>query len=191
MMKSWDEVWPLVGPIQGWLGQAQARILFDLARTAHTVVELGAWKGRSTAALGFGVPPGGAVWTVDGFHGSADERIPGGPQAEVLGLVGGTLPEFARVMDALGLLGDPVRVIVADHVEAAAAFRLPVDLLFIDGEHTTEATAAAFRAWSPHLSPEAVVVFHDLQFTTVRTAIEQVLGLHVEEAWSMAIWRRP
>ena len=186
-MRTWEQVWALVSRVPGWLGEAQAEILWKLAAPARVVVELGSWKGRSALALALGVRPGAQVWSVDLFHGSADERLPGGPQEEVLGLPGGTLPDFARNLDQY--LGDPVRVIVADHVEAAAAFALPVDLLFVDGEHTIQATVATFRAWAPRLAPGAVVVFHDLQMPTVRAAIACGLNLQVEEIAYLGIWR--
>jgi len=35
------------------------------------------------------------------------------------------------------------------------------DLLFIDGSHSRDDTAAAFRAWRDHLVPRARIVFHD------------------------------
>ena len=47
----------------------------------------------------------------------------------------------------------------------------PIGLLFIDGEHTTEAVLDDHGAWAPHLAPDAMVVFHDRRLPAVRTAI--------------------
>jgi hypothetical protein len=73
----------------------------------------------------------------------------------------------------------------------------PVDLLFIDSSHEHDETLASFAAWSPALTPDAVVVFHDYtnpQYPGVRTAVEE-LGLHGETLFGdgptgMFVWRR-
>jgi MMP 1-O-methyltransferase len=46
-------------------------------------------------------------------------------------------------------------------VEVAANWDQPVGLLFIDGLHTYNGVRSDIDAWTPHLTPDARVAFHD------------------------------
>ncbi len=58
---------------------------------------------------------------------------------------------------------------VEDYVEiirdysgnAAKNWTLPIDLLFIDGDHSYEGVKSDWEAFAPHVNPFGVVVFHD------------------------------
>ncbi len=53
-------------------------------------------------------------------------------------------------------------IIVATSVQAAADWDGPeIGLLVIDGEHRFDPVLADFRAWKPHLAPDATVAFDD------------------------------
>lgn len=65
----------------------------------------------------------------------------------------------------------------------------PVELLYLDGRHTCEATAAAFKAWRPALAPRALVALHDYgepAFPGVAEAVAQ-LGLQGEVAGTLFV----
>jgi predicted O-methyltransferase YrrM len=66
-----------------------------------------------------------------------------------------------------------------------------VDLLFIDGSHQREDTAATFHVWEPQLVPRATVAFHDYgrNWPGVAQAIED-LGLDGEVDGLLFVWRR-
>jgi len=69
---------PLIDPIQGWLDPNAGGVLYQLARLrapVPTVVELGSWKGRSTAWLGMGLLDRGEgrVVAVDTWAGTSNE----------------------------------------------------------------------------------------------------------------------
>ena len=41
--------------IDGWLTEREARLLYDLAKSATgPIIEIGSWRGRSTTVLGHG-----------------------------------------------------------------------------------------------------------------------------------------
>lgn len=48
-----------------------------------------------------------------------------------------------------------------DSAEIGRAFTLPVDYLFIDGDHTEEGVRADCQAWLPHMRSNGYVLFHD------------------------------
>lgn len=176
-----------VDAIPGWLALSEASALYDAASRATVVVELGSWKGRSTAALALASKGRGRVYAVDHWCGSADERTSTHREA-VDGLPFAVYRQFLANLSRLDVLGDPVIPVVSDHVAAAAVVREPVDLLFVDGEHTERAVLEQLAAWRPRLAAGATVMFHDSHFPEVARAIA---GLHitVTTVKSLAIWR--
>jgi predicted O-methyltransferase YrrM len=40
-------------------------------------------------------------------------------------------------------------------------WRDPIDFLFIDGDHAYEAVRRDYEDWSPHVTPDGVMLFHD------------------------------
>lgn len=151
---TWAEVWPAIDSVEGWLTEKEARALYELARKpdVHRIVELGSYKGRSAAALACGWihnthsgerPP---IWAVDLWK--EDEA----------------LRYFKRRRDELGLTG---AMYMARLHTAAAAFdwramnKEPLDLVFIDADHSYEGCRADFEAWAPLVRPGGFVAFHD------------------------------
>ena len=56
--------------IEGWLSAREAGLLYDLARAARQpIVEIGCWRGRSTAALALGSAAGHRqpIYCIDPF----------------------------------------------------------------------------------------------------------------------------
>lgn len=48
-----------------------------------------------------------------------------------------------------------------DSVEFAKTWDKPIDVLFIDGDHSYEGCKKDIEAWFPHLVPNGVALFHD------------------------------
>ncbi|HNV11833.1 MAG TPA: class I SAM-dependent methyltransferase [Propionibacteriaceae bacterium] len=180
--------------IEGWLTGAQANVLRGIVAElpgAPVIVELGSWKGRSTVVLGLAAQArGGRVYAVDNWQGSVGERHSAHREAQT----GAVYDQFLRNINSRGV-GDVVTPCTGDVVEVAFSFAeiaagAEVDLLFLDADHGTDATMAAFRAWEPHLKPGGTVVFHDADWVSVGRAIQQ-LGLDVIQRDKMAIWTKP
>lgn len=121
------------------------------------VVEIGSFRGKSTAYLAAGARDGfGAkVFAVDPWD------LPG----NIYGKHGFTAPEiredFERQIRACRLWSrvTPMRSFSTD---AARDWSGPkVGLLFIDGDHTERAVRADVKAWTPHLADGAVICFDD------------------------------
>lgn len=142
--------------IDGWLSEAEAVHLFHLAREVREgcIVEVGSYRGRSTAALGFGSQAG---------HGVPVYAIE--PHETFGGVYGGDFgwpdrDSFFRTMVELGLTRT-VRLVNLSSEVVAPAWPHPVDLLWIDGDHRYEGVRRDVDCWEPRLLPNATVVFDD------------------------------
>ncbi|WP_052865640.1 class I SAM-dependent methyltransferase [Streptomyces niger] len=138
----------------------------DAGALGLPLIEIGTYCGRSTllladAARAAGVP---AV-TVDHHRGS-EEQQPGWDyhDPEVVDAEVGrmdTLPAFRRTLHAAGL-EDHVLALVGRSPQAAALWRAPAGLVFIDGGHTDEHATADYEGWAPHVAPGGLLVIHDV-----------------------------
>jgi len=154
--QEWPEHLQPVKSIRGWLSQKQAQLLYDHAAAVREgcIVEIGSYRGRSTAALALGAMAGGGapVFAIE-------------PHEEFHGPLGGEFgPEdrraFFRNMVRLELYRQ-VRLVNLPSVVVARGWERPIGFLWIDGDHTYEAARADFLSWKPHLLPGAVVAFDD------------------------------
>jgi predicted O-methyltransferase YrrM len=139
--------------IEGWLSDAQGRALFDAAASstgAGVIVEIGSWKGRSTTWLAAGARLAGQrVYAVDPHRGSRED-----PGAD-------TLNEFLGNLARNGL-ADVVEPLVMSSEEAAASMTRPIEVLFIDGDHSYQGVRRDAELWLPRLMDGGKVLFHDV-----------------------------
>jgi predicted O-methyltransferase YrrM len=139
--------------VDGWLSDAQGRALFRAAAETTgrgAIVEIGSWKGRSTTWLASGARlAGGRVYAIDPHCRSREH-----PSAE-------TLDEFLGNLARNGL-ADIVEPLVMTSEAAAAHIEGPVELLFIDGDHSYEAVRRDAELWLPRLIEGGTVMFHDV-----------------------------
>jgi len=151
------------GPIEEFLGRTEgmtsleeAKLLYELAREVRSgcIVEVGAYRGRSTVALGRG--------SLDGH------RVPVfaiEPHQSFTGVLGGRFGSadagaFYRAMLETGCY-HVVRLVSLSSEQVVQGWRLPVALLWVDGDHRYEGVRRDFESWRPHLIKGATVVFDD------------------------------
>ncbi|AUX19863.1 hypothetical protein SOCEGT47_003160 [Sorangium cellulosum] len=148
-----------VDPVQGWFSEEAGLAYRALVRSIHggAMVEVGSWKGLSTAYVGrLAARRGVALHCVDAWEGSSDayaarysallaaEDVPGA---------------FEANMEALGLRPIVHRLASTD---AAARFaEASLDLVFLDASHDAAAVLADLEAWWPRLKPGAILAGHD------------------------------
>ena len=58
-------------------------------------------------------------------------------------------------------VADRVEIVRKTSIEAAVGWNRPIDLLFIDGDHTYEGVKKDWELFSPHVTKFGVVLFHD------------------------------
>lgn len=141
------------------------RQLAALVPADRAIVELGAFKGRSTGWLAWGADEGhGAhVYSVDPWETGS---IPDGYRDHAPSVAEYTLSETRRAYEAhLDEAGvrPLVTTVQATAAEAARDYDGPkVGLLWHDALHTAKAVSEDLRAWLPHLADSAVIVLHDV-----------------------------
>jgi predicted O-methyltransferase YrrM len=143
--------------IDGWLSESQGRALYDAAATTTgrgAIVEIGSWKGRSTTWLAAGAKMAGRrVYAIDRHVGSRED-----PAAN-------TWPDFIGNISRAGV-ADAVEPLVMSSVEAANVIQGPVELLFIDGDHSYGGVKQDAEIWLPRLAEGGIVLFHDATAAT-------------------------
>jgi predicted O-methyltransferase YrrM len=128
----------------------EAALLFRLARDARSgpFAEIGRFKGGSTLVFAAALPTGVELWSYD-LHVALRPDMPG----EQLD---------AELRDALSRYGlaDKVHLQVADS-RTVDPPPDPLELLFIDGDHSYEGARTDFNRWGAFVRPGGHLLFHD------------------------------
>lgn len=184
--------------VQGWLAVGEGRALYKLARhaTPAVIVEIGSWRGRSTAYLAAARRDvgDGVVVAVDTWQGS--------PESEAHRAIlreydpDQLFEEFRSNIAALDLSSfvHPVRgssTVVAGVWPSLRATDAGVGVLFVDGSHEYEAVRADVASWWPHLAPGAFVALHDVPDWPGPAQVVDELTAAVKPEWAAAIDLEP
>jgi len=152
-MRDIEEVSRIAGTVEGWLSDAQGCALYTAAAACTgrgAIVEIGSWKGRSTVWLARGARRAGrSVHAIDPHVGSREA-----PEAS-------TLEAFQANIYRAGA-GDHVAAMVMTSADAERVLEGPVELLFVDGDHSPDGAASDADLWLPRVMTGGVVMFHDV-----------------------------
>ena len=135
--------------------EAEAAVLARLAAGARRVVELGVYEGSSAVVLCRALGPGSELHLVDPFVDERGSALRAGARAT---------PAATRraVGRAHGAGGPRLHWHVARSQELGRSWSGgPVDLLFIDGEHSLEGCREDFEVWREHVTEAGAIAFHD------------------------------
>lgn len=131
-----------------------AWLLYGLARALRpaTCVEIGSASGWSTCHVGLALRENvhGRLFAIDP-HATTGWNDPGRSDSFVT---------LQRNLRRCGV-ANYVEVVRQTSVDAARGWSRPIDLLFIDGDHSYAGVRRDWELFSPHLSPFGVAVFHD------------------------------
>ena len=132
---------------------AESALLAELAAGRRRVVEVGVYEGSSALVLVDALPRDAELHLVEPFG--------SGPWP---GVMNPATERAARAVvgRAARRRGGP-RVIwhVALSEQAAAGWVAPVDLVFVDGDHSEQACRLDWELWHPFVEPGGVIAFHD------------------------------
>jgi len=140
--------------VSGHLRLIEGLFLFDQALRVPpggTVVEIGSYLGRSTT-----------------FIAAALARIAGFPKVHAVDTftgIGVPGEDGRSTLLAFQVNTAPYRDLIVIHQayahEIAEFWKYPIDMLFIDGDHSFEGCSQDIMAWVRHLSKGGLVCFHD------------------------------
>ena len=143
-------------PFYGWLGwrpalaqhtAAEHAALQRWARGRSAIVELGVAEGVSALAMREVMAADANLYLVDPFHLS---RIPA---------LNFTKRVARRAVNSCGS-GKAFWIQKFSH-EAVVGWNTPIDLLFIDGDHSESGVERDWDDWSPFVKKGGVAIFHD------------------------------
>lgn len=148
-----------VDGIDGWLTNPEQNLLYTLAKNCKdkgVIVEIGSWKGKSTACLGFGSRDSGKntkIISIDPHIGSPFEQ-------QLFDKPIWTFEEFKKNMKK-AKLDDLITAHVATSEEIAKKWKKPIALLWIDGSHVYKDVKKDFKLWFPHIIDGGIIVMDD------------------------------
>ena len=160
--------------LQGYLQVREFRGLEYIASTFSSgerldVVEIGAFCGKSTVAIGSGLSKrgdGSKVYSIDWHKGSPENlRDPS---------FKGTLDLFRQNIDRYGL-HDSVHEVVGRSENVVDSVPDRIDVLWIDGQHEYEAVQRDFALYEKKVKRNGLVLFHDAYKVDVWTGPLRVI----------------
>ncbi len=149
--------------VSGYLHELEGRFLYWLARRVPPgglALEVGSFKGKSSGFLAAGLPTGARLACVDTWQ---NDAMPYDARGDVLA-------EFKANLRAYE---DRVEICRGRSSAVAAGWHRPIDLLFVDGEHSYEGCSGDLKAWTRFVSPGGWIALHDSSEEGVRSAIDQ------------------
>jgi SAM-dependent methyltransferase len=173
--------------IQGWFNfRGVYENAVREAKSGAQFVEVGCWKGRSTAFLGVEILKSGKKITlhcVDHFLGSDEEVHQSDPE------VGALLRVFEK--NTTPLKGLDLEVHVMESVDAADQFKDgSVDFVWLDAGHDYESVKRDIEAWLPKVKPGGMIGGDDFPMQGVAKAVKEFGDheLHIENGWT--VWTK-
>jgi MMP 1-O-methyltransferase len=151
-----------VNGVKGYLTFQDVVFLFNLASElplSGTYVEIGSWLGLSTIAFSTGllanVNVGARVYSVDTWNGSPEHQS----LAEIRNQT--ALETYNRNIQEAGI-STYVTAVRGESSNLARSWKHgPIDMLFVDGDHSYDACLGDLECWSPLLAPRGRILGHD------------------------------
>lgn len=165
------------GDIQGWFDFDD---IYDQAvnkaKTGSIFVEIGCWKGRSTAYLAESIKKSKKniiLYAVDTFGGTPDNY----QQNKHLIRMGESLYNtFIRNMIACNANVFPIKL---PSIEASDMFKdKSIDFVFIDGDHSYIAIKKDIETWYSKLKIGGILAGHDYKMPEVEKAVNEFAEQH-------------
>lgn len=149
------DVWK-ISSIEGMVSMDECMLLYEAAAAVSSgvIVEVGSYRGQSTAALALGSLRGARVpvYAIE-------------PHEEFRGVLGATFGPADRVAFFRNMLragtSRLVRLVNLSSEHVVSGWPHSVTLLWIDGDHRYDAVRRDFDTWRPFLADDALVAFHD------------------------------
>lgn len=161
-MRSEHDILSKISAVDGWLSTDEALALHAISSGCTRILEIGAWKGKSTICLALPHTYQGTkrVFSIDPFDASGEAG-----SAEEYAKLKGQKPLLDQFQDNLAKAGcaHVVQPIVGTSETAFFDQRLPkeVDFVFIDGDHSIRGAMLDFLLSLKLLRSGGTLAFHD------------------------------
>lgn len=177
---------PQSGDIEGFLAPIEERTLqwsVGSVPPGGKIVEVGSYHGKSAVNFAYAVRKRGGDATIFCVDTWRNENIEFARNVDV----------FARFEANVAPYRDLIVPLRGRSEEVGAAWdRGPIDVLFIDGDHSFEGVTRDVEAWVPHVKPGGLVMFHDTGLEEVWKGIQATLPLlrptRKRKAWSILLY---
>jgi GR25 family glycosyltransferase involved in LPS biosynthesis len=159
--------------IEGWFTSEQFELYSEVVKKIKTdshIVEIGAWKGRSTTALAVLIKNSGKnikFDVIDTFKGSSEHQ-------NLPCIVNDTL--YQEYLNNIEPVKNIVNTIVGDSSHVASFYKdESLDFVFIDGDHSFDGVTKDILAWLPKIKPGGTIAGDDFgeAFPEVMQAVSQ------------------
>jgi predicted O-methyltransferase YrrM len=136
-------------PVNAQHSAAESALLKRCAKDRRLIVEIGVAEGGSAAEIRQVMHPEGDLYLIDPYH------------------LSGAFRSTQRVAHRAVESVDRARVTWIEDfsIPAAVGWDRPIDLLFIDGDHSVEGARLDWDTWSPWVVQGGLVALHDASTT--------------------------
>jgi predicted O-methyltransferase YrrM len=124
---------------------AERDLIRELAAKAETIVEIGAFEGVSTRLIREAMPRHAQLYAVDPF---VENRFGFCVQHAIF-----------RRESSRSANGRVILIRQFSH-QAIESWHTPIDLLFLDGDHSFEGATRDFQEWGRHVRPGGIILIH-------------------------------
>lgn len=157
--RSWNKELAEISKIEGLLVPGQEKALLVLASTLKpnsTIVEIGSFKGRSTACFILGSNRTTKIFSIDTFEGNSKDFTEG------VQFTGSSFfNEFTQNIKKIKG-NSKVKPLIGLSSNIGSKWNKQIDLLFIDGSHTYEDVKKDFELFYPWVKPGGLILLHDV-----------------------------
>jgi predicted O-methyltransferase YrrM len=163
--------------LEGWFNMEQQYLeLLDATPEGGVFVELGCYKGKSTAFIGVEIHKRKRdinFFAIDSFQGATNST----DAKEIKAYEGISEIEESYTYN-VSLIGNKIKTIVSLTDKAAKYFNdEEIDVIFIDAGHSYEAVKADIEAWLPKMKPNGIMAGHDYKaWEGVNKAVTEKFG---------------
>jgi predicted O-methyltransferase YrrM len=179
-VSGFDEAFDAARDVEGWLTEAQARRLWELARSVPggQVVEIGSFRGRSALVLAAGLHAGAWLVAIDPHTGG--DRGPQEIQAEA----GRGEDDNRALHENLARAGVAGRV---RHVRLPSDAALgsvdgEIDLLYVDGAHRFAPARQDLVHWGQRVRDGGTMLVHD-SFSSIGVTLATLSAITFGAEW--------
>ena len=151
------------------LPEDHAVALYDVAKglpdCGPVLVEIGSWLGKSAVVLSRAISKkkGAVLFCIDPFNAHGDPSSAAHYRNVSQKMDVSLLEHFTQNIKRYGSYKH-VKTLRGYSTDFSGNWDKPIDLLFIDGNHSYEAVKRDFLEWSPFIKPGGYLIMHDVSF---------------------------